>query len=50
MQLDLRNTELSGKDAEERLDQVAITVNRNTVPYDAARRRSPRACASAPRR
>ncbi len=34
LQLDLRNTEWSGKDAEERLDQVAITVNRNTVPYD----------------
>jgi glycine hydroxymethyltransferase len=34
LQLDLRNTELTGKDAEERLHEVAITVNRNTVPYD----------------
>jgi glycine hydroxymethyltransferase len=34
LQLDLRRTELSGKDAEERLHEVSITVNRNTVPYD----------------
>ncbi len=34
VQLDLRGTEWSGKDAEERLHEVAITVNRNTVPYD----------------
>ena len=34
LQLDLRSTEWSGKDAEERLHEVAITVNRNTVPYD----------------
>jgi glycine hydroxymethyltransferase len=34
LQLDLRRTQWSGKDAEERLAQVAITVNRNTVPYD----------------
>ena len=34
LQVDLRGTEWSGKDAEERLDKVAITVNRNTVPYD----------------
>jgi glycine hydroxymethyltransferase len=34
LQLDLRGTEWSGKDAEERLHEVAITVNRNTVPYD----------------
>jgi glycine hydroxymethyltransferase len=32
--LDLRATEWTGKDAEERLAEVAITVNRNTVPYD----------------
>ena len=32
--VDLRSTEWSGKDAEERLAQVAITVNRNTVPFD----------------
>jgi glycine hydroxymethyltransferase len=34
LQLDLRRTEWTGKDAEERLHEVAITVNRNTVPYD----------------
>jgi glycine hydroxymethyltransferase len=34
LQLDLRGTEWSGKDAELRLHEVAITVNRNTVPYD----------------
>jgi glycine hydroxymethyltransferase len=34
LQLDLRRTQWSGKDAEERLAEVAITVNRNTVPYD----------------
>jgi glycine hydroxymethyltransferase len=32
--VDLRRTEWSGKEAEERLAQVAITVNRNTVPFD----------------
>jgi glycine hydroxymethyltransferase len=34
LQLDLRSTEWTGKDAEERLHQVKITVNRNTVPFD----------------
>ena len=34
VQLDLRRSELSGKDMEERLHQILITVNRNTVPYD----------------
>jgi glycine hydroxymethyltransferase len=34
MQLDLRNSEWTGKDAEERLHEVNITVNRNTVPFD----------------
>jgi glycine hydroxymethyltransferase len=34
LQMDLRSTQWSGKDAEERLHEVAITVNRNTVPYD----------------
>ena len=34
LQLDLRRTDWSGKDAEERLDEVRLTVNRNTVPYD----------------
>jgi len=34
LQVDLRGTEWTGKDAEERLDEVKITVNRNTVPFD----------------
>ena len=34
VQLDLRRSALSGKDMEERLHDVLITVNRNTVPYD----------------
>jgi glycine hydroxymethyltransferase len=34
VQLDLRRTSWSGKDAEERLHEVQITVNRNTVPFD----------------
>lgn len=34
LQLDLRATEWTGKDAEERLAEVKVTVNRNTVPFD----------------
>jgi glycine hydroxymethyltransferase len=34
LQLDLRSTEWTGKDAEERLHEVKVTVNRNTVPFD----------------
>jgi glycine hydroxymethyltransferase len=34
LQLDLRRTDWTGKDAEERLDSVRLTVNRNTVPFD----------------
>ena len=34
LQLDLRGTDWTGKDAEERLDLVKLTVNRNTVPFD----------------
>jgi glycine hydroxymethyltransferase len=34
LQLDLRGTDWTGKDAEERLAEVRITVNRNTVPFD----------------
>ena len=34
LQVDLRGTEWTGKDAEERLAEVRITVNRNTVPFD----------------
>ena len=34
LQLDLRRSEWTGKDAEERLHDVKLTVNRNTVPFD----------------
>jgi glycine hydroxymethyltransferase len=34
LQLDLRASEWTGKDAEERLHEVKVTVNRNTVPFD----------------
>ena len=34
LQVDLRATDWTGKDAEERLAEVNITVNRNTVPFD----------------
>ena len=34
LQLDLRATEWSGKDAEEQLHAVGLTTNRNTVPFD----------------
>jgi glycine hydroxymethyltransferase len=34
LQVDLRNSEWTGKDAEERLAEVKLTVNRNTVPFD----------------
>jgi glycine hydroxymethyltransferase len=34
LQLDLRRTDWTGKDAEERLHEVKLTVNRNTVPFD----------------
>jgi glycine hydroxymethyltransferase len=34
LQLDLRRTEWTGKAAEERLNEVKLTVNRNTVPFD----------------
>ena len=34
LQMDLRSTQWTGRDAEERLHEVAITVNRNTVPFD----------------
>jgi glycine hydroxymethyltransferase len=32
--LDLRRSAWTGKDAEERFHEVALTVNRNTVPFD----------------
>jgi glycine hydroxymethyltransferase len=34
LQVDLRSTAWTGKDAEERLHEVKLTVNRNTVPFD----------------
>jgi glycine hydroxymethyltransferase len=34
LQVDLRSTDWTGKDAEERLAEVRLTVNRNTVPFD----------------
>jgi len=34
LQLDLRSTDWTGKAAEERLHDVKLTVNRNTVPFD----------------
>jgi glycine hydroxymethyltransferase len=32
--LDLRESDWTGKDAEDRLDEVKLTVNRNTIPFD----------------
>src|SRR5207253_5773871 len=32
--VDLRKSDWTGKDAEERLAEVNVTVNRNTVPFD----------------
>ena len=34
MLLDLRNLDITGKAAEEALDRVKITVNKNTIPFD----------------
>lgn len=34
MLLDLRNKNITGKDAEKLLDDVGVTVNKNTIPYD----------------
>jgi glycine hydroxymethyltransferase len=34
LQVDLRRTDWTGRDAEERLHEVRITANRNTVPFD----------------
>ncbi|NVL90160.1 MAG: serine hydroxymethyltransferase [Desulfobacterales bacterium] len=36
--LDLRDVEITGKDAEEALEKAGITVNKNTIPFE---RRSP---------
>ncbi|SES73176.1 serine hydroxymethyltransferase [Natronincola peptidivorans] len=32
--IDLRNKNITGKDAERLLDEVGVTVNKNTIPYD----------------
>jgi glycine hydroxymethyltransferase len=32
--VDLRDSELNGQQAEDRLDEIGITVNRNAVPFD----------------
>lgn len=32
--LDVRNLNLTGKDAEKALDEVGVTTNKNTIPYD----------------
>jgi len=32
--VDLRNSELDGQQAEDRLHEIGITVNRNAVPFD----------------
>ena len=34
MLIDLRETEITGKVAQETLDQARITVNKNTVPFE----------------
>jgi glycine hydroxymethyltransferase len=34
MLIDLRNKNVTGKDAQEALDQAGITVNKNAVPFD----------------
>jgi glycine hydroxymethyltransferase len=34
MLIDLRNRNLTGKDAQEALDRAGITVNKNAVPFD----------------
>ncbi|MCC5911522.1 MAG: serine hydroxymethyltransferase [Clostridiaceae bacterium] len=32
--IDLRNKNITGKDAEKLLDEIGVTVNKNTIPYD----------------
>ncbi len=34
MLIDLRNKNVTGKDAQEALDEAGITVNKNAVPFD----------------
>ena len=44
--VDLRDSECSGQDAEDRLHDIRITVNRNAVPSTRGRRGSRRVCES----
>ena len=34
MNVDLRNKHITGKDAEHLLDEIGITCNKNTIPFD----------------
>lgn len=34
--IDVRNCNLTGKEAEHRLDEIGVTVNKNTIPFDSA--------------
>ncbi|MBQ6998793.1 MAG: serine hydroxymethyltransferase [Clostridia bacterium] len=36
MLIDLRNKDITGKDAEKMLDEVGITANKNTIPFETA--------------
>jgi len=36
MLIDLRNKNITGKDAEKMLDEVGITANKNTIPFETA--------------
>ena len=36
MLVDVRNTDLTGKEAEHLLDEIGITANKNTIPFDPA--------------
>ena len=44
--VDLTNTGLDGKTAEDRLEEVGITVNRNAIPFDERPPMNPRGFAS----
>ena len=48
--VDLRDSEIDGKQAEDLLHEVGITVNRNAVPFDPRPPMVTSACGSAPRR
>jgi glycine hydroxymethyltransferase len=37
MLIDLRNTTITGKEAEHLLDEVGVTVNKNAIPFDPAK-------------